>query len=58
MLASFCEAVLALLDDPNPQNVARYLAASRTIDDRRNEAGRLKRCFLSDGSVAERQHDA
>jgi hypothetical protein len=31
-LGEFRDAVLALSDDPDPENVARYLAASRALD--------------------------
>jgi hypothetical protein len=32
----FVEAVLALSDDPRPENVGRYLVASRALEDSRS----------------------
>jgi len=34
-LQSFVEAVVALSDDPGPENLERYLAASRALDESR-----------------------
>jgi hypothetical protein len=33
----FVEAVLALSDDPRPENVERYLVASRALEDSRSK---------------------
>jgi hypothetical protein len=38
---AFVEAVLALSDDPRPENIDRYLIASRALENSRSSKPRL-----------------